>query len=55
MHNFGAGDVLELDPGKGRPTRLIPFTRDAVPEVALAERRIVVVPPLEIGEREPDV
>jgi 16S rRNA processing protein RimM len=55
VHNFGAGDVLELDPGRGRPTRLIPFTREAVPEVKLAERRIVVVPPLEIGEREPDV
>ena len=55
VHNFGAGDVLELEPGKGRPTRLIPFTREAVPEVKLAERRIVVVPPLEIGEREPDI
>ncbi|WP_174299690.1 ribosome maturation factor RimM [Caulobacter sp. S45] len=55
VHNFGAGDVLELDPGRGGPTRLVPFTRDVVPEVKLAERRIVVVPPLEVGEREPDV
>ena len=55
VHNFGAGDVLELDPGHGGPTRLIPFTRDAVPEVKLAEQRLVVIPPLEIGEREPDV
>ena len=55
VHNFGAGDVLELDPGGGRPTRLIPFTREAVPEVQLAQGRIVVVPPLEVGEREPDV
>ncbi len=55
LHNFGAGDVLELDPGRGRPTRLIPFTRDAVPDVQLAERRIVVIPPAEVGEREPDV
>ena len=55
VHDFGAGDVLELDPGRGRPTRLIPFTREAVPEVKIAERRIVVVPPQEIGEREPDV
>ncbi len=55
LHNFGAGDVLELDPGKGRPTRLIPFTREAVPEVRLAEARLVVIPPVEIGEREPEV
>ncbi len=55
VHNFGAGDVLELDLGRGRPTRLIPFTREAVPEVRLAERRVVVTPPTEVGEREPDV
>ncbi len=55
VHNFGAGDVLELDPGRGRPTRLIPFTRDVVPTVSLAEQRLVVVPPAETGEREPEV
>ena len=55
VHNFGAGDVLELDPGRGRPTRLIPFTHEAVPEVRLAERRVIVVPPQEVGEREPEV
>jgi len=47
VHNFGAGDILELDPGGGRATTLIPFTRDAVPEVRVAEGRIVVVPPPE--------
>ncbi len=55
VHNFGAGDMLELDVGKGRPSRLIPFTRDSVPEVRIAEGRMVVVPPQEVGEREPDV
>lgn len=48
VHNFGAGDILELDPGLGRPTRLIPFTREAVPEVKLAEGHIIVAPPAEI-------
>jgi 16S rRNA processing protein RimM len=51
VHNFGAGDILELDPGDGRPTRLIPFTRAAVPEVKIAEGggpgHVVVIPPRE--------
>jgi len=51
VHNFGAGDLLELDPGDGRPTRLIPFTRDAVPEVHIpgdnASGHVVVIPPRE--------
>lgn len=51
--NHGAGDILELDPGEGRPTRLIPFTREAVPEVRVAEGRVVIVPPVETGETEP--
>ncbi len=54
VHNFGAGDVLELDPGQGRPTRLIPFTREAAPRVLVGEGRIVLAPPEEIGEREPE-
>lgn len=48
VHNFGAGDILELDPGGGRPTRYLPFTRAVVPEVRLAEGRAIVVPPAEI-------
>jgi 16S rRNA processing protein RimM len=51
VHNFGAGDILELDPGDGRPTRLIPFTKAAVPEVTLpradALGHVVVIPPRE--------
>jgi 16S rRNA processing protein RimM len=51
VHNFGAGDILELDPGDGRPTRLIPFTKAAVPEVKLprgeAPGHVVVIPPRE--------
>jgi len=51
VHDFGAGDILELDPGDGRPTRLIPFTKEAVPEVKLprndAPGHVVVIPPRE--------
>ena len=45
--NYGAGDILEVG-GTGLETRLIPFTRAAVPEVHLAGGYLVVVPPTEI-------
>lgn len=32
IHNFGAGDILEIRPASG-PTRMIPFTRAAVPAI----------------------
>jgi 16S rRNA processing protein RimM len=46
IHNFGAGDVVEiaLDGGK---TLMLPFTEAAVPEVDVKNKRIVVVPPAE--------
>ncbi|MEO6341037.1 MAG: ribosome maturation factor RimM [Caulobacteraceae bacterium] len=48
VHDFGAGDIIELDPGEGRATVMIPFTREAVPEVRIAEGRVVVSPPTEV-------
>ena len=56
VHNFGAGDVIELAgvprgvPG-GVPggSLMVPFTRAAVPTVDLAGGRLVVDPPREIG------
>jgi 16S rRNA processing protein RimM len=50
--NFGASDLLEIDPGEGRPTWYLPFTREAVPEVDLAGGRVVAVRPPEVSERE---
>ncbi|MBA4784023.1 MAG: ribosome maturation factor RimM [Rhizobiales bacterium] len=41
VHNFGAGDLLDVKPARGR-SFLVPFTKAAVPTVAMAERRIVV-------------
>ncbi len=43
VFNHGAGDILELDPGDGGRSRLIPFTREAVPEVDVAGRALVLV------------
>lgn len=46
VQNFGAGDILEVDPGAGRPTRYLPFTRAVVPEVRMADARLIVIPPI---------
>ncbi|MBX9828834.1 MAG: ribosome maturation factor RimM [Xanthobacteraceae bacterium] len=44
IHNFGAGDVIEIKPGSGGETLLVPFTDTAVPEIDIAAGRMVVVP-----------
>ncbi|MEK9753220.1 MAG: ribosome maturation factor RimM [Rhodospirillaceae bacterium] len=44
VHDFGAGDVLELAGGP-HAGLMIPFTRDSVPEVDLTGGRLVVDPP----------
>ena len=46
VHDFGAGDLLEIEPPQG-PSWWLPFTREAVPEVSIANRRIVGVKPEE--------
>jgi 16S rRNA processing protein RimM len=45
IHNFGAGDVVEVRQADGAPTLMLPFTEAAVPEVDLKARRIVVDAP----------
>ena len=47
VRDFGAGDLLEVAPAAGESWWL-PFTREAVPEVQAAERRIVAVRPVEV-------
>ena len=42
MHNFGAGDVIELRPAGGRDTVMLPFNQDAVPKIDVAGGRLVV-------------
>jgi 16S rRNA processing protein RimM len=48
VQNFGAGDLLEIAPETG-PSWWLPFTKEAVPEVKLAEGRVVAVRPEEAG------
>ena len=45
IHDFGAGDILELRPQAGGTTIMVPFTAAFVPSVDVAGGRIVVAPP----------
>ena len=45
VHNFGAGDLLEISAGGGGETLLVPFTEAAVPAIDMEARRLVVIPP----------
>ena len=47
--NYGAGDLIEIAPPRGSAI-LVPFNRTHVPEVDIAGRRVVVVPPVFSGE-----
>lgn len=51
VHDFGAGDLLEIEQPNGK-AELLPFTKDNVPEVKLAEGRLIADPPE--GLFEPD-
>lgn len=46
VRDFGAGDLLEVQPPDGASWWL-PFTRDAVPEVRIADGKVIASPPEE--------
>jgi len=50
IHDFGAGDILELQPCAGGTTIMVPFTAAFVPSVDIANRRVVVAPPEDAAE-----
>ncbi|MBX9747071.1 MAG: ribosome maturation factor RimM, partial [Hyphomonadaceae bacterium] len=43
--NFGAGDIIEYRPPNGGPNVRITFTKETVPHVDLAAKRVVIDPP----------
>jgi 16S rRNA processing protein RimM len=45
VHNFGAGDLLEIEPAAGGTTVMLPFSEATVPTVDIAQGKIVVAPP----------
>jgi 16S rRNA processing protein RimM len=52
IHNFGAGDIIEIAPLKG-PTLLLPFSNAVVPEVDIEGGRVVIALPQEIEGEDP--
>jgi 16S rRNA processing protein RimM len=52
IHNFGAGDIIEIAPPHG-PTMLLPFSNAVVPTVDVAGGRVVIQLPEEIEGDDP--
>jgi len=42
VHNFGAGDLIEVRQAEGEPTQMLPFDETTVPVIDLAAGRLVV-------------
>jgi 16S rRNA processing protein RimM len=54
VHNFGAGDVIEIAPSRGTSV-MLPFTAAVVPAVDIAAGRLTVDPPVgTLDDREAD-
>ncbi len=49
VQNYGAGDVLEIEPPGRKPTWMVAFTSESAPEIDIEGGRIVIVRP---GETE---
>jgi 16S rRNA processing protein RimM len=47
LHNFGAGDIIEIAPAEGGDPLMLPFNETTVPKIDVAARQVVVVPPVE--------
>ena len=47
LHNFGAGDIIEIAPAGGGDPLMLPFNETTVPKIDVAARQVVVVPPAE--------
>ena len=45
VHNFGAGDLLEVEPEGAEATIMVPFTKESVPVVDTDDGYVVLVPP----------
>lgn len=55
LHNYGAGDLIEIRDPRSGDTFLYPFTRAVVPDIRIAEGYLTIAPPLDAdpGEEEP--
>jgi len=48
LHNFGAGDIIEIMPLGSAEPMMLPFNEATVPKIDLAARQVVIVLPAEI-------
>lgn len=49
VHNFGAGDIIEVKPASGGTTLMLPFSNAVVPTVDVAGGKVVIDLPNEIN------
>lgn len=56
LHNYGAGDLIEVQDKLKGDTFLFPFTKAVVPSVRISDGYLTISPPLDAdpGEEEPD-
>lgn len=56
LHNYGAGDLIEVRDPRSGDTFLFPFTKAVVPDIRVGDGFVTIAPPLdaEPGEEEPD-
>ncbi len=56
LHNYGAGDLIEIQDPRSGDTYLYPFTKAVVPTVRIADGYLTIAPPVDAdpGEEEPD-
>lgn len=54
VHNYGAGDIIEVSLDGHRTSELIPFTNAFVPRVDLSQGRATILIPVEVGEADED-
>ncbi len=45
VHNFGAGDIVEVELAGSRKTEMVPFTREFVPDIDVAKGELTVALP----------
>jgi 16S rRNA processing protein RimM len=53
VHNFGAGDLIEVKPDAGSKTELIAFNAATVPQIDVAGGRLIVDRPRPSGSENP--
>ncbi len=56
LHNYGAGDLIEIQDPRSGDTFLYPFTKAVVPTIRIGDGYLTIAPPLDAdpGEEEPD-